>query len=1048
MRTRSAVVVALLVSASAAGIEEAWHFDTPCAAPSLPLVADYNNDGVLDVVVLSPQDASIRMFDAKGKPVHRMTSPHHAVGSASSDGAPGHVAFEEVNGCLTALDYRVQGVFRVDTGAQPVPGYGPCIADLDGDAVPEVLCARPNGLLYAFSPTLVPRWQFDAGEPLRSAVAVAPVFGNVAGVYAVAGDGSLCAIAGNGQPLWRFVPGSATVPHAGQDGPLVVQFPYRRPTVLFSGSTGWLYAVDAGNGSEQWRARVSDADLGAPAIADVMPSSGLEIVVVSERGDIVVLDEEGRELFRGALPKETYVARPLVADVDADGKVEVLVAGATSWTILVASLSGEPKQTLNLCGNASEGCVLADLDEDGFLELLVATDCARVHCFETLAKSGWTHPRASYACNGCVAPVSPLPLPEVPVGDRGARVDLVSIRDYIEKDPFASAFVSPRLYRGARYLVAAVRKEDRILGSAWKRITPEGTTVPFVHELPLYASLDVSLYREEDHLIASSSGIPLRSSTVKLVDIPSVETFLAEIDRIAKRCRHAVPPELPVVAGRSAWHFCDLSPEQYACLSLEPFVSEAIPYAWRMMDTPPLPEKETMAVIGGDNCCAALAVALVRGAARQRGTAGPPGTGAWGVRISDEFGGARTDRQFLGERPRVQWLPPNLAQGPDCGHSTSLQSRLLTASHLAGATYVYHESGTRNGSIFVQEDPPGQFSISPVGLAMKTWHELANSRAERGIPYAPFAFMLEDGHLWDPRENFGCREPNSASERSARAMFAHVFGCEGHRGLEQDCLTYGPYGDVFDVITESAELAFLAKYGVVWALGDITFHDAQVRRLMRYVEKGGILVLDAPRAEAFPSSFTGVALSGERAVATQVQTALGPTGPVSAPLRYRIMAPSGRTEILAWTDAGNPLLTWRKFDEGLVIVGATDRWVDERGHLLPVVPVFVNTLADAFVPVEVSCDVQLSINRTTQGWVVGLINNHGVTKSPTTPPVIDETQIADCLLYFKEGVPLRFMPRMGEFNWSNKANGLQTRIKPGEAAIVEAIFGPQAAAAP
>lgn len=1047
MRTRLAVVMAVLVSASAAGIEEAWHFDIPCAAPSLPLVADYNNDGALDVVVLSPQDACIRVLDAKGKPVQQIASLHHAVGSASSDGAPGHVAFEEMNGRLTALDYRVQGVFMVETGAQPVPGYGPCIADLDGDAAPEVLCARPNGLLCALSPTLVPRWQFDAGSPLRPAVAVAPVFGDVAGVYVVAGDGSLCAIAGNGRPLWRFIPGSGIALHASQDGPLVVQFPYRRPMALFSGSEGWLHAVDAGNGSEQWRARVSDAELGAPAIADVMPQSGLEILVATRKGEIVVLDEAGRELFRGALPKGTYVPRPLVADVDADGRAEVLVAAADSWTIVVASLSGEPKQTLNLRGNASEGCVLADLDEDGLLELLTATDCARVHCFETLAKSGWTHPRAGYACNGYVGPVSALPLPEVHVGRRGVRVDTVSIRDYIEKAPFASAFVTPRLYRGARHLVAVIRKEDRILGSTWKSITPEGTTVPFVHELPFYASLDVSLYRNDD-LIASSSGIPLRSATVKLVDIPSVETFLAELERMAKRRRQTMPPELPVVAGRSAWHLCELPPEQYACLSREPFISEAVPNAWQMMDVPLLPEKEAMAMIGGNNCCAALAMALTRGAARQRGTVGPPGTGAWGGSISDVFGGARTDLQFLGDRPRVEWQPPNHAEGPDCGHSASLQSRLLTVSHLAGATYVRHESGMRNGSIFVQEDQPGQFSISPVGLAMRTWHELANSNVERGIPYAPFAFMLEDGRLWDPTEDLGCREPNSPPERSAMAVFAHVFGCEGSRGLEQDCLTTGPYGDVFDVITESAELPFLAKYGVVWTLGDITLREAQVRRLMRYVEKGGILVLDAPRAQLFPSSFTGVAFSGERAVATQVQTALGPTGPVYAPLRYRVMASSGRTETLAWTDAGYPLLTWRKFDEGLVIVGATDRWVDESGHLLPVVPVFLNTLADAFVPVQVSCDVQLLVNRTTQGWVVGLINNRGVTKSPTTPPVVDESQSADCLLYFKEGVPLRFVQRMGEFNWSNKANGLQTRIKPGEAAIVEAIFGPQVAAVP
>ncbi len=92
---------------------------------------------------------------------------------------------------------------------------------------------------------------------------------------------------------------------------------------------------------------------------------------------------------------------------------------------------------------------------------------------------------------------------------------------------------------------------------------------------------------------------------------------------------------------------------------------------------------------------------------------------------------------------------------------------------------------------------------------------------------------------------------------------------------------------------------------------------------------------------------------------------------------------------------------------------------------------------EAFVPVSVSADVELLLSRTDTGYVVGLVNNNGVTKEPTRAPVTDPAGTRACVIRFKNAVPLRFTPRLGSCRWDNRAGGLRVQIGPGEVAVVE-----------
>ena len=151
---------------------------------------------------------------------------------------------------------------------------------------------------------------------------------------------------------------------------------------------------------------------------------------------------------------------------------------------------------------------------------------------------------------------------------------------------------------------------------------------------------------------------------------------------------------------------------------------------------------------------------------------------------------------------------------------------------------------------------------------------------------------------------------------------------------------------------------------------------------------------------------------------------------MAGPYRYHVMNP-GNTPVLAWTDTGQPLVAWRPLGKGLLIVGATEHWLDETHHLLPVAEALLRLLAEAFTPIQMPENFEVLLNSTADGWLVGIINNNPAAGGqPETP------QAGECIISFKKGAPLRFTPHLGQFKWSNPANGLLTTLQPGEAAVV------------
>jgi hypothetical protein len=62
-----------------------------------------------------------------------------------------------------------------------------------------------------------------------------------------------------------------------------------------------------------------------------------------------------------------------------------------------------------------------------------------------------------------------------------------------------------------------------------------------------------------------------------------------------------------------------------------------------------------------------------------------------------------------------------------------------------------------------------------------------------------------------------------------------------------------------------------------------------------------------------------------------------------------------------------------------------ERFVEETSRLL-------GRLCAEYLPVRVSGNIQYTLNRTRTGWLIGLFNNEGATKTHITPVAIDPSK--------------------------------------------------------
>ncbi|MGH7731334.1 MAG: C25 family cysteine peptidase [Candidatus Eiseniibacteriota bacterium] len=329
-------------------------------------IADLDADGGRDVVGAAWNSMQLLAFDAQGAPrpgfpvsVGSPIWSSVAVGDLDADGHS-EMVFASLGGKLYVFRHTgaewldgdanpgTIGVFKV-LGGSYNPGT-PALADLDDDGRLEIVYASIDGFLYA--------WKRDGTNMPGFPVGLSTgVFGSVA----------IGRLDGPGGPLSIVVPvGDNSIAVRLANGSNRPGFPKLVP-ITASGRSP------------------------SPALADMNGDGLLDIVIASTNGRVYVYDRNGALLAPwtaasrySSLTSEATMASPVVADIDGDGRDDVVVGDETGS---LAGLSGAtggmlPGFPIALAAEAWGTPALCDCDADGLSEIVVVDFGGTVHMWD------------------------------------------------------------------------------------------------------------------------------------------------------------------------------------------------------------------------------------------------------------------------------------------------------------------------------------------------------------------------------------------------------------------------------------------------------------------------------------------------------------------------------------------------------------------------------------------------------------------------------------------------------------------------------------------
>jgi outer membrane protein assembly factor BamB len=394
---------------------------------SSPAVADIDNDTHMEVLWGS-SDANLYCISHTGTLKWNYTTGAQIASSPTIVDIDGDGKSEILVGSEDSYVYCFNGTgalkWRYLTGNAVDASVA--VADLDGDMKLEALVGSSNGSLYCLNRTGGLEWTYATGGPIYSSAAVADIDGdNQLEVVFESEDGYVYCLSVASAPFvpsaypWPSIGDREDVRHTGcitdsdHDGltdnyEIIAGTNPSRADTDADGATDYAEFIASTNPflrPDEWSYKTGGNVISSPCVADVDGDGKLEVLVGSFDHNVYCLNGATGAKIWSYATGDWVESSPCVADVDGDGKLEVLVGSYDYNVYCLNGATGAKKWNYTTDGTVGSSPCVADVDGDGKLEVLVGS-YGGVVCLngDTGAKK-WNCTMGAVFASPCVADV-------------------------------------------------------------------------------------------------------------------------------------------------------------------------------------------------------------------------------------------------------------------------------------------------------------------------------------------------------------------------------------------------------------------------------------------------------------------------------------------------------------------------------------------------------------------------------------------------------------------------------------------------------------------
>ncbi len=311
---------------------ENWPFETGNQIWASPAVADLNDDGVLEIVIVS-KNRNLYILSPNGDVLLEENTDQFLIGTPAIGNLDDDTDLEIVfGGVITSAEsklfaYNMDGTsvngFPVHLGEKVYAGVA--LADFNGNGKDDIVVGTDDHNIYLVydNGTLAEGFPFTANGGFRNAPAVMDVNGDK---YILAGsrDHWFYALNSSGYLSFQLETGDDIT-----SSPAFAQLE-NSVGIFFTSKDGLVYGIDQlGNPLPGWPVEYDGNYALSPVIADLDNDGSVEVIVVSATGYIYAFQLDGSLVYPFPIVESFITGIPVVTDIDLDNDLEILCGTTT-----------------------------------------------------------------------------------------------------------------------------------------------------------------------------------------------------------------------------------------------------------------------------------------------------------------------------------------------------------------------------------------------------------------------------------------------------------------------------------------------------------------------------------------------------------------------------------------------------------------------------------------------------------------------------------------------------------------------------------------------